>query len=71
MLRIEGSMSKAATHPHEVADQWNGHILHLREAFLDILVMMVLLIAVVGVALFDLWGLAKLWHLVFGFAGLK
>jgi hypothetical protein len=39
----------------------------LKEWALDVLVLLTLLISVTGVAVFDVWGLTKLWHIVFAF----
>ena len=39
----------------------------LKERALDVLVFLTLLISIASVAIVDVWGLAKLWHVVFGF----
>ena len=39
----------------------------LKECALDVVVFLTLLISTAGVAVVDLWGLMKLWHVVFGF----
>jgi len=38
----------------------------LKEKALDVLVFLTLVISMTGVAIVDVWGLKKLWHVVFG-----